>query len=530
MYRLILCVSIALLVLCQTWAQNAKKKMTSPNAFERYALLKVKYEGLLYPDDSLYVTHFSDELRDEVVAGYIDNTKIHPRVEKGYYYFKVPLRDKFSYFGIVKKRKGYSIANGRKEVLYQKVPLVSNNYIEAGDNILVTIKFEESKNKPESAKGMQFTSDFKVGFYGRGSKKCVIKQYLDSVLKNDISDISTDISAQHFTDAEKKIKMLLDSAKANLNPALYNVLYYDLLFASKQKSLEHRYSFFLVENKRPELRNKFQDFLQKSLAETYRYNAIFEPANYTSLNFISYVYDIIKYLAYMKFNETEGESKRLLQQYKSIVTWSDVFFLNLLSLKDGPLRDRVITFHYKSTNRRDNNNIAIHLDTCLKLMRTEFCKSYLSDLYNIVARGTAYDFTLKNTEGKVIKLSYYKDKVVFIDFWFTGCHACAGYYKNTVSKVHDYFASDTNVVFVTISVDSSVDTWVKSIKSNHFTSSESINLYAGDEFTRKLITRKYDIRAYPFPILIDKTQKIREYNSSSLFTADSLIAKINLLK
>ena len=62
----------------------------------------------------------------------------------------------------------------------------------------------------------------------------------------------------------------------------------------------------------------------------------------------------------------------------------------------------------------------------------------------------APDFSLKSVEGKTIKLSDYKGKVVIIDFWATWCPPCRRGIPDLVSIQNEY---KNKVVVIGISLD-----------------------------------------------------------------------------
>jgi peroxiredoxin len=63
----------------------------------------------------------------------------------------------------------------------------------------------------------------------------------------------------------------------------------------------------------------------------------------------------------------------------------------------------------------------------------------------------APDFTLKNIEGKEVKLSDYQGKIVFINFWATWCGPCRHEVPAFVELQEEY--GKDNLVILGISVD-----------------------------------------------------------------------------
>lgn len=137
----------------------------------------------------------------------------------------------------------------------------------------------------------------------------------------------------------------------------------------------------------------------------------------------------------------------------------------------------------------------------------------------------AYNFSLPDTNGEIVHLNDFKGKLVFLDFWFTGCGACK-IYARTLSEVHEAFKDNPEVVFMTISIDKEPKKWKKSVEGGQYTSTEAVNLYTEGKGSAHPLIEHYDVKGYPHPIIID--QKGTIYKSSGLrLPAEELVAIVN---
>lgn len=116
----------------------------------------------------------------------------------------------------------------------------------------------------------------------------------------------------------------------------------------------------------------------------------------------------------------------------------------------------------------------------------------------------AYDFSLLDSSGKSHRLNDFKGKVVLMDFWFTGCRGCAILNK-MMTPVFDHFKNNKKVVFISVSIDSNREIWLKSLKEEVYTHTNSINLLSDKE--RQLI-KYYNITSYPTLLLINSEGKL----------------------
>jgi len=164
------------------------------------------------------------------------------------------------------------------------------------------------------------------------------------------------------------------------------------------------------------------------------------------------------------------------------------------------------------------------LNECIYDTKSQFFKDVLVEFADANTKGrSVLNFELPDPAGDIVRLSDFKGKVVFIDFWYTGCTACAKYYKQIVSKVEERFIKDTSVVFITISPDKDWGKWLASVESNTYTSKRVVNLNAGKG---EYIMKKYQVTGFPRPYLLDRDLKIYSANRGELWDEEKLVALI----
>jgi thiol-disulfide isomerase/thioredoxin len=110
----------------------------------------------------------------------------------------------------------------------------------------------------------------------------------------------------------------------------------------------------------------------------------------------------------------------------------------------------------------------------------------------------APDFSITTPEGKKMKLSDLKGKVVYLDFWSSGCVPCIGEMP-AAKRLHEYFKGKP-VAFVNVSLDAKEDVWKRAIKKYDV---DGINTLEENE-TKSETAKKYGIIGVPSYFLIDK--------------------------
>ncbi|MCJ7552529.1 MAG: TlpA family protein disulfide reductase [Ignavibacteriaceae bacterium] len=112
----------------------------------------------------------------------------------------------------------------------------------------------------------------------------------------------------------------------------------------------------------------------------------------------------------------------------------------------------------------------------------------------------AADFTLKTLDGKNVKLSDYKGKVVIIDFWATWCPPCRKGVPDLVDIQKEY---KDNLVIIGISLDQ--QNTLKDLAP--FIKNYGIN-YPVVLGTQQVVTDYGNIRSIPTSFVIDQSGNI----------------------
>lgn len=182
----------------------------------------------------------------------------------------------------------------------------------------------------------------------------------------------------------------------------------------------------------------------------------------------------------------------------------------VLAIKDSQLRDHmlakfIIRFYPVITNKEK------YIQKALEVMKDSTSLEIFNTFLSGRRKGVLVpDFTLANTEDKEVRLNDFRGKVVFLDFWFTGCQACVMFNRNILTPVEEYFSGNKDVVFLAISIDSDKSKWLKSVDSGKYAPHESIHLYTEGKGMDHPILKFFTIQGFPSQVLLDREGKIVE--------------------
>jgi len=224
----------------------------------------------------------------------------------------------------------------------------------------------------------------------------------------------------------------------------------------------------------------------------------------------------------------ESEFVKLKAKYPSLLP-SEIYW-EVKKDFTGDLRNKLLTalllYKYSSLN-----NGEVLVNDALKEINTAFLRRILFDLSEYLSEGSqAYNFSLSDPNGNLVKLSDLKGKIVVMDFWYNKCGACKDYYIYQLSKVEEKYENDPEVVFVAINIDKDRKLWIDGINDGKHTSPKVINLSTGELGPEHPVIKHYKVIGYPRPMVIDKEGKIYKANGKDLRDADKLCIIIESAK
>ncbi len=119
----------------------------------------------------------------------------------------------------------------------------------------------------------------------------------------------------------------------------------------------------------------------------------------------------------------------------------------------------------------------------------------------------APDFSLEDKDGNKVNLASFKGKVIYMDFWFAACTPCHKLFEET-KAVKKYFSLDSNVVWLTVSIDSR-DIWENALKKFNIS---GYHVFTENKFRDHPIIKSYNVTEYPTTYLIDRNGLILNIN------------------
>ncbi len=132
----------------------------------------------------------------------------------------------------------------------------------------------------------------------------------------------------------------------------------------------------------------------------------------------------------------------------------------------------------------------------------------------------APDIALSNPDGKVMKLSDLKGKVVLLDFWASWCGPCRRANPSVVAAYNRFKSKGFEIY--SVSLDKDRDKWVEAIKQDNL---NWANHVSDLKFWSSQAAQLYQVQAIPQQYLIDRSGKIQAIAKAG-FSIDAELEKM----
>jgi len=429
--------------------------------------------------------------------------------ENGVFEFVMVPKAINGYIKIEKKRK-YALDSSPN--MYDKIaPLYYWNF---EDSVSLSIFLRQPTQNYDNALYRHYS--YLVN--GRGSKKYWLANQIDSII-GATSESGKPIFDGNFNYQEphavgmRIANNLIDKYKNSISDEDYYNLKLRVL------SNNSRSKFHLMKNFYEQL--KISEGNDKIIAFKTSLNNL-ESENVLNAAPSIYFAKSLEYISY---------TLRCLETYCSIIydsNYAERLYELIKKKYSGRIRDYLIIAYFLQARFAIKSN-DMYLDA-LTIVKdadaVEFLRKQVTKSKSIYG----HNFVLSDINGKKITIDSFKGKVLFFDFWYTGCGACANFYKRTLAFAEEYFQQDSLIRFISVSVDLRKDHWLDGLKSEKYSSKKALNFYTSGKGIDSDFLKFYNIGEFPTVMLVDKGGVIRAFNNQDIYDKEKLIKLVEEFK
>lgn len=167
---------------------------------------------------------------------------------------------------------------------------------------------------------------------------------------------------------------------------------------------------------------------------------------------------------------------------------------------NGIIRDKLLALYF--INYSSIPTSLSHLNEALTLCSTPIYKDILINVKNTKSKEMPFfPFQLSDSNDTIVKLSDFSDKIIILDFWYTGCVNCV-YLNRAMQPIKRKFRNNPKVIFMSVSIDRDKEKWTKSLKSELYSNKDDVNLYTGGLASEHPLLKYYSVLSYPTTFII----------------------------
>lgn len=474
-------------VVFRTFGQDAKQ----------YSIkIKVKY-ALNKPGDTLSLSFGPQSIVQSIRSTYkgiVDHN--------GIVNFNVKQDFPFGYISIQKVKPHPKWKNDNRN-------LALNLFWEDGDDITIDVGNNQGIN--------DYLTNTK--FYGKGAIKYNTIYQTRQELVNYFKEVQSnpDIKIASYTnplidtipidrESNSRLLPLLEKQKNNISSLAYEVLKTDILMRRRQEIAEYLngYIYKNLNDKPQAVRSQFADRLMST----------FFPYPDFSVSEQGFA-------ASYEFNKGYGNLIYLVASLRNSVPNFSNILHEIKVIGNGAREQSIMLSALNLAGMKEDKSGLSHVRDFIKIPRY---KMMLEKHQGMMGKNIA-GFQFYNTSGEKIDLGSFKGKLLLIDFWFSGCGACAYYYQNILSKVEEEFKNDPRFEVLSISCDTKKEMWLKSIKNNTYSNINCINLNTGPEGELHPFYSYMGIYKSPCVMLVDQNGAVIVLDTPELRTNSELLSK-----